>query len=493
MRSFKSLRGAILISVLVIALVFVLLGISVTGLETSQARYSTWKYNKAVTKQAASAAIRKVEYQLSTQSSWNAGCIDVSERKVEGSNCYYHVEVNDCSKRFCTITAHAYLKENNGNRKWESRIRVTMKKNCFEYAALGACTGGSGDDPGITLTDSSLIDGDVGSFKPANTVAVKIGGTSSATPTATSNNDNVLTTTGNGSNNTVNAFDASTKMGSGVPGKPPTHIMPNIQPLTGTDQPGSEVNPTPQPTPDSTTDPDHPGVTVDPGIGPNQPPGSPEPETSSSPETPEPRLSPTPEPLPIVSCDSSKISGNIFIYKDAVVSGNYQNSQLQIVGNDEVSSTHYTVPEGRDYQDITVQAGTQHSFTSGISTIKNFKAMEGSTIKIDATRGPVLIYIKESFSLNGAKFNVDGDPRNVIIYGAYDSQEKKGCTVSITNSSKASFLFNGKYSQVNVSNSKFSGALISDKVEIMKNSTASFPASLVRMKSMPEILTWEEL
>lgn len=200
-----------------------------------------------------------------------------------------------------------------------------------------------------------------------------------------------------------------------------------------------------------------------------------------------------PAPDPIVSCDSSKISGNIFIYKDAVVSGNYQNSQLQIVGNDEVSSTHYTVPEGRDYQDITVQAGTQHRFTSGINTVKNFKAMEGSTIKIDATRGPVLIYIKESFSLNGAKFNVDGDPKNVIIYGAYDSIEKKGCTVSMTNSSKASFLFNGKYSKIDVSNSKFSGSLLSDRVEIKENSTVSFPASLVKMKSMPEILTWEEL
>lgn len=200
-----------------------------------------------------------------------------------------------------------------------------------------------------------------------------------------------------------------------------------------------------------------------------------------------------PAPNPIVPCDSSKINGNIYIYKDAVVSGNYKNSQLQIVGNDEVSSTHYTMPAGRNYQDITVQAGTKLTFTSGIHTIQNFKALEGSTIKIDATRGPVLIYVKESFSLNGAKFNVDGDAKNIIIYGGYDSKEKTGCTVSMTNSSHASFLFNGKYSKIDVSNSKFSGSLLSDRVEIKENSTVSFPASLVKMKSMPEILTWEEL
>ncbi len=175
MRSGRPLKGAVLISVLVIALVFVLLGISVVGVETSQIRYSAWKYNKAVTNQAAAAAIRKVEYQLSTQTNWTANCIDVSERRVEGNNCYYKVDVNECSKCYCTVTTHAYLKDPAGNRKWESSIRVTLRKNYFDYAALGACTGGTEGVPGVTVKDDSVVDGDVGSFKPANTVAVEIG------------------------------------------------------------------------------------------------------------------------------------------------------------------------------------------------------------------------------------------------------------------------------------------------------------------------------
>ncbi len=125
--------------------------------------------------------------------------------------------------------------------------------------------------------------------------------------------------------------------------------------------------------------------------------------------------------------------------------------------------------------------------------VQNFKALEGSTITIDASRGPVLIYVKESFTLDGAKFNVDGNPKNVTIYGVYDNKEEKGCTVSMKNSSLASFLFNGKYSKVDVSNSRFSGSLLSDIVEIKDRSAVSFPASLVKMKSMPEILSWEEL
>lgn len=550
MRSCIPSRGAVLISVLVIALVFVLLGISVAGLETSQARYATWKYNKALTKQAASAAIRRVEYQLSTQTNWNAGCIDVSEKKAEGNNCYCQVEVNECSKRYCTVTAHAYLKENNNSRKWESRIRVTMKKSCFDFAALGACAGNTGEDPGITVTDNSVVDGDVGSFKPANTVAVKIGGTSSAaasTPSVTENspgntvnqndttvsqsetsNNNSSSNNGNSSSSALNSVNqvyinaisgkkncevktgANSRMSPGGPGKPPVPVMQNVQPMTGeigitqTNTQGSQLtSPQSSSSQSDTTQPSSPTnsssstqndtIPVNPVpcvIDPDPSPEPPEPEPSPSPKQ---SNDPTPTPEPTVSSDSSTINGNIFLYKDALVSGNYQNSQLQIVGDDEVNSTHYTVPEGRDYQNVTVQAGSKHSFKSGIHTIQNFNAMEGSTITIDATRGPVLIYIKESFSLNGAKFNVDGDSKNVIIYGAYHSLEKKGCTVSITNSSKASFIFNGKFSQVDVSNSEFSGSLISDKVKITDKSKISFPASLVKMKSMPEILTWEEL
>jgi len=552
MRSCIPSRGAALVSVLVIAIVFLLLGISIAGVETSQARYATWKYNKALTKQAAAAAIRRVEYQLSTQTNWNAGCIDVSEKKAEGNNCYCQVEVNECTKRYCTVTAHAYLKEKNGSRKWDSRIKVTMKKSCFDFAALGACAGDTGEDPGITVTDNSVVDGDVGSFKPPNTVALKIGSTSSAaaiTPAATDNspantlnqydtavtqpessNNNSSSSSGNSFSSALNSanqvfvnaisgrrsYDGKTgtnsRMSPGSPGKPTRPPLHCVQPMTGgigitqTDTQGSQVAPPqsgpskPDANPSSSSSATSPSsvhqndtIPVNPVPYTNEPDPSPETPGPGTTPAPEPSNDPVPAPEPTVSCDSSKINGNIFLYKDALVSGNYQNSQLQIVGNNEVISTHYTVPEGRDYQDIAVQAGSKHSFKSGIHTIQNFKADEGSTITIDATRGPVLIYIKESFSLNGARFNVDGDSKNVIIYGAYDSCEKKGCTVSITNCSKASFIFNGKFSQVNVSNSEFSGSLISDKVKITDKSKILFPASLVKMKSLPEILTWEEL
>jgi len=581
MKSNRPSRGAALVSILVIVIVFILLGISVVGIETSQARYTAWKYNKALTRQAAAAAIRKVEYQLSTQSSWNAGTIDTGEKKAEGSDCYSCLEINEFSKSFCTLTAHAYMKDNAGNRKWESRIRVTMKKNCFDFAALGACTGGTGEEPGVTVKDNSTVEGDVGSFKPANTVAVAIGSStpaaatdtndyssnvdnsgnniadqsytkpaSSPTPESTASGGNTDSSaikpqttpfnqnpansnTGNqvyvtaaackiNPNNTTTTTQNSSftaKMSSGKPGKPGAAtpnaaIVPSMVGGIGVTQQNNQGSQVAPPSSSSDSKPGKPSTDSSSSQQSGKPSTSSSSTSSSSSsstigsttEVPDnetmtidpnnpvaPSIPGTDDPKPSTGSDSSKITGNIYIYKDAVVSGNYKNSQLQIVGNDEVSSSYYTIPAGRDYSDVTVQAGKTHTFSSGITTVQNFKALEGSTIKIDARRGPVLIYVKESFSLDGAKFNVDGDARNVIIYGAYDSTKRSGCTVSITNGSQASFLFNGKYSQVSLSGSKFSGSLLSDKVDITNKSAVAFPSSLVKMKSMPEILTWEEL
>ena len=584
MKSNRPSRGAALVSILVIVIVFILLGISVVGVETSQARYTAWKYNKALTRQAAAAAIRKVEYQLSAQSSWNAGAIDIGEKKAEGSDCYSCIEINELSKRFCTLTAHAYIKDSAGNRKWESRIRVTMKKNCFDFAALGACTGGTGEEPGVTVKENSTVEGDVGSFKPANTVAVAIGSTTSAAAATDTNDNSSGTNNGNNiagesyakptssptpesadsngstdssntmpqttpsnsnpakpdtgnqvyvtaaackinpnsSTTTIQNSSFTTKMSSGKPGKPATStpnaaVVPSMIGGIGVTQQNNQGSTVTSPSSSSGSTAGKPSTDSSSSQQSGKPSTSSSTTSSSSssttissstevpenvsipinPNNPVVPVNPSPtpgtdDPNP-TGADSSKINGNIYIYKDALVSGNYQNSQLQIVGDEEVSSSHYTLPAGRDYSDITVQAGKTHTIASGITTVQNFKALEGSTIKIDATRGPVLIYVKESFSLDGAKFNVDGDARNVIIYGAYDSTKRSGCTVSITNGSQASFLFNGKYSQVSLSGSKFSGSLLSDKVEITNKSAVSFPSSLVKMKSMPEILTWEEL
>jgi len=190
--------------------------------------------------------------------------------------------------------------------------------------------------------------------------------------------------------------------------------------------------------------------------------------------------------------DTSTINGNLYIYKNAQIYGNYRTSQLQIVGKDEVFLSNYTAPGGRVYVEKSIPDGGSFTFTSGIYTFSSFSAQSGSTIKVDARRGPVYIYAKDSFSLNGASFNVSGDPKNVIIYGLYDEKTGKGCAMTLSNGSQSSFLFHGKHSNISINNSQFEGSLIGNKVNITNNAKVKFPNSLVKFKNKPLTIAWEE-
>jgi hypothetical protein len=105
----------------------------------------------------------------------------------------------------------------------------------------------------------------------------------------------------------------------------------------------------------------------------------------------------------------------------------------------------------------------------------------------------VVIFIKESVDLNNAKFNVNGDAKNVIIYGLYDDKNQTSCKVSMTNGTQSSFLFYGKKSDIAINGSTFSGSLIGSRVSIKNKSTVQFPDSMVKYKAQPVILTWEEM
>jgi len=151
-------------------------------------------------------------------------------------------------------------------------------------------------------------------------------------------------------------------------------------------------------------------------------------------------------------------------------------------------------PAGRSFNELKVNNGETHKFSSGMYTMNKLTCEPGSTVTVDAKKGQVVIFVKEAVSLNGAKFNIDGDPGNVTIYGLHDEKTNKACKVEVTNGSAGGFLFQGLQSDVEIcKGSTFSGSVIGKRVRIFDNTTVTFPSSLAETANKPIILSWEEL
>jgi Tfp pilus assembly protein PilX len=502
MKQQSSRRGVALASVLVVMIVLFLLGVSIAGLQTSQARYSAWKYNASVTRQAAEVGIKKAEYILANKSLWDSASLNIGENTIGGSS-YYSLEVNECGPKFCTVTSHAYFKDARGNHCNESKIKVTYRKNYFEYAALGACLGDTNPEPGVTVTGDSVVDGDVGSFKPANTVAMEIGNSDiggivapGAAPEDPSPNPGPSVAPGpaipGASAVTISALSAKpnpvTSTSISITGAAAKSVKARAALHTQSVQPHVQFMMVSPNQPNTVTAPTDPGGTSDPGTNTGSGPGG----TGSADPAAGTNSAVTTTSAPAPPPDTSTITGNLYVYKNAQIYGNYKTSQLQIVGKDEVFISNYAAPTGRTYTEKSVPQGGTYTFSSGIYTFDKFTAESGSTINVDARRGPVRIYVKDSLSLNGSSFNVNGDPKNVIIYGLFDEKAGTSCSVNLSNGSQSSFLFQGKHSNITISNSKFEGSIIGNRVAIKNNSNVKFPNSLVKFKNKPLAIAWEE-
>ena len=115
---------------------------------------------------------------------------------------------------------------------------------------------------------------------------------------------------------------------------------------------------------------------------------------------------------------------------------------------------------------------------------------ENSAIDIDASNGPVIIFVKEQFSLSNTKFNVSGNPADVVIYCAYDNS--MACTVNIADNSQCRFLMAGRKSAMTISGSQVEGAVVGSRMTVDSGSKVTYPHDMITVGKRPVIISWEE-
>jgi hypothetical protein len=142
------------------------------------------------------------------------------------------------------------------------------------------------------------------------------------------------------------------------------------------------------------------------------------------------------------------------------------------------------------YADVYLSPGARLTLKSGRYYVPGTFELDGATLDVDASSGPVIIYVGKDFIVkNGSKINEWGEARDIQFYmtdekdvtvdpvtGVALAVPLKSSDVTM-NDSEGTFVLAGKKTNIRVDNSTISGAIMSATVSLV-DSTIHYDATL---------------
>ncbi|MDQ7823535.1 MAG: hypothetical protein RDV48_12120 [Candidatus Eremiobacteraeota bacterium] len=192
--------------------------------------------------------------------------------------------------------------------------------------------------------------------------------------------------------------------------------------------------------------------------------------------------------------DTSQIIGDIYVTPHGNVEMIATEGHYGAINNiyvDKLTNWKVPVPSYNEPVGLTATSAIADTITGGTYLYDSFDAT-GRTITIDASKGPVILYVRQRFSLSGSTINFASgapcDPRNLIVYcSSY-------CSVSIKDESKCSLLLAAPSTDIDVQGKSYVvGSLLGNKVKCHA-SVIEYPKGRLKdMRDRALLVAWEEL
>ncbi|MDQ7823534.1 MAG: hypothetical protein RDV48_12115 [Candidatus Eremiobacteraeota bacterium] len=192
--------------------------------------------------------------------------------------------------------------------------------------------------------------------------------------------------------------------------------------------------------------------------------------------------------------DTSQIIGEIYVTPDGEVKQEASEGHLGTINRtyvEKLTSWIIPVPRYQEPDGLAVSSAVPGTIKSGSYVYDTFE-VTGSTITIDASKGPIILYVRSKFALSGSTINFASgtpcDPRNLIVYcSSY-------CSVSIKDQSKCSLLLAASSADIDVQGKSYViGSLLGNKVKCTA-SVIEYPKGRLKdMRDRALLVAWEEL
>ncbi|MDQ7823533.1 MAG: hypothetical protein RDV48_12110 [Candidatus Eremiobacteraeota bacterium] len=200
--------------------------------------------------------------------------------------------------------------------------------------------------------------------------------------------------------------------------------------------------------------------------------------------------------------DQSKIVGDIYLTPAGQVERLIGGSINSLEGSenktylDKLTGKTIPVPAYLEPAGSSTTSAIPDTLTGGTYIYDTFEAT-GRTITIDASKGPIILYVRQSFIMDNSKINFTTsgtacDPRNLIVYAS------PSCSVSIKNGSRCSLLMAAPSTDIDVQggvkgSSLVVGSLLGNKVNCSA-SVIEYPKGRLKdMRDRALLVSWEEL
>jgi hypothetical protein len=523
-------KGIALPSVLLVMVVLLMLAIAIFSLSTMQQRNSLRLRNEILSRQTAMTGLSVLEKELvRAGNDWQALNIDAVKRGyVEKNNCFYEIAVDEIGPFQCKATVSGFQEGGPPGRRerlCEKALRVTYRKNVFEFTAVGGCYNEDTGEFGVIIEDGSQVKGDIASFKPATSnkgVQIKdersedaelINAAPAPGDTAARNADvarvishncpvcGVAMSSSTGANGVVSWVCPRCGMSNGdsdTTGGSPTPPDPDV-----TASPTVTHTPTPTPTGPA---PESPRPSMSNEVG-----HSPTPTNTNDPNAP-PNGDPTATP-------HSYLDGAINVHAQSQIdapAGSY--GSVKLVGNDEVHFPRYTCFNSGSWDthfNDSRNPITSYTFRSGTYFLDGMNlqgtAANPVVINVSAREGPVNIYVRGRLDMKFVKFNIPPNnpqpaPSNpfgatiadtiappagkVTIYAMNPDGSGIDCHIADT---AGRFQLLSTVSKITIDRSDMEGSFIAKMIRITGKSKIKLPDGANVIKGYPMMISKEEL